>query len=1065
MNVISTALRRPLTVAVLVIAVALGAWIALQRMTRDVFPPLGIPTIYVAQPYGGMDPAQMEGYLTYRYEYHFLYIQGIEHVESKSIQGASIMKLQFHPGTDMSQAMSETVAQVNRARAFMPPGTVAPFIMRFDAGSVAVGYLVFSTDDPNITLGQMQDQALNRVRPAFATLAGVSAPPPFGGSSRGIIVDVNPDRMRSYGLSPDDIVQALAKGNVISPSGNMNLGDKYPIVPINAIVTNIKDLEGVPLRKTANGAVFIRDVATVSDAADVITSYALANGRRTVYLPVTKRGDASTLEVVSLVKKNIPEFQKLLPEGLKVSYEFDQSPVVERSIAGLLKEGGLGTILTGLMVLLFLRDWRSAFIVVINIPLSLLAAAFALWVSGQNIHLMTLGGMALAVGILVDEATVAVENIHAHLARGSSPARAALEGTRETALPRLLAMLCVLAVFIPAFFMVGAARALFVPLALAVGFAMVASFLLSSTLVPILSVWFLRRHAGEVRDATFTGKLQSAYAGILRGVLAARWLLVLLYLVVAGAGVWFVGARLGTEIFPQTDTGQFALRFRAPSGTRVGLTEKIAQQILATIAREAGGPDKVDVTIGMVGVHSSSYPVNLVHLWNGGPEEGWLAVQLKRGIGIKVEDFRERLRGVLAKELPDVRLSFEPQDIVTRVMSFGSPTPIEVAVSGPNIAVSKGYAEKILARLQQIPFLRDAQIAQTLDFPTVDVNINRERAGLLGVKVEDVTKSLVAATTSSRFTVANFWADPSSGISYNLQVQIPESRTQSIEDLKNVPVSAEDGRTVLLRNVALDATKQSYTAGVALAAQLDLGEAIYKSLASRQLVIAAEQEAEARRQETIYGAAAGYFDLARAQGAAEAAREGARIAEDYAGQVRRAVSAGIAFQGDVFRAEVQVEKNRILIRQAEEQRRIAAARLARTLRLPPTTDLMPQESELAPLSLMDTNTSLDSLAARDEVVRQVVEAHERTHSLSDQLASAQRALASAGQSFKYSRDRKEFGVGAVLEAVQAEQELTRARLDYLEVLAEHNKAQFSAAKVIGQLSETVPGVMPATPGP
>ena len=787
---------------VLVVAVALGAWVALQRMTRDIFPPLGVPTIYVAQPFGGMDPAQMEGYLTYRYEYHFLYITGIEHVESKSIQGASIMKLQFHPGTDMSQAMSETVAMVNRSRAFMPPGTIAPFIMRFDAGSVAVGYLVFSTDDPNITLSQMQDQALNRVRPAFATLPGVSAPPPFGGSSRGIIVNVNPDRLRSYGLSPDDIVQALAHGNTVSPSGNINLGDKYPIVPINAIVTNIKDLEGVPVKKTAEGAVFVRDVATVEDAADVTTSYALANGRRTVYLPVTKRADASTLAVVELVKKNIPEFQKILPESIKVSYAFDQSPVVNRSIRDLLKEGGLGAILTGLMVLLFLRDWRSAFIVVINIPLSLLAATFALWMSGENIHLMTLGGMALAVGILVDEATVAVENIHAHIARGSSVARAALEGTRETALPRLLAMLCILAVFIPAFFMVGAAKALFVPLALAVGFAMVASFILSSTLVPILSVWFLRGHAGEVQDASFIGRMQRVYGGLLHGVLALRWPIVLGYLALAGGVIWFVGGKIGTEIFPKTDTGQFALRFRAPSGTQVGLTEQIAQKILATIAREAGGADKVDVTIGMVGVHNSSFPVNLVHLWNGGPEEGWLAVQLKREAGQRIEAFKEQLRGVLAKELPDVRLSFEPQDIVTRVMSFGSPTPIEVAVSGPNIKISQGYAEKILERLKKIPFLRDVQIAQTLDFPTVNVDINRERAGLLGVKVDDVTKSLVAATTSSRFTVANYWADPATGISYNLQVQIPESKTTSIEDLKNVPIAGEGGRTVLLRNLA-----------------------------------------------------------------------------------------------------------------------------------------------------------------------------------------------------------------------------------------------------------------------
>lgn len=803
MQLIAASLRRPFTVIVLVLSVALGAGLALQRMSRDIFPPLGIPTIYVAQPYGGMDPAQMEGYLTYRYEYHFLYITGIEHVESKSIQGASIMKLQFHPGTDMSQAMSETVAQVNRSRAFMPPGTAAPFIMRFDAGSVAVGYLVFSTDDPNISLNQMQDQALNRVRPAFATLPGVSAPPPFGGSSRAIVVNVNPDRMRAVGLSPDDIVQALGKGNTISPSGNINLDDKYPIVPVNAIVSNIKDLEGLPLKRTASGAaVFLRDVATVEDSADVTTSYALANGRRTVYLPVTKRGDASTIEVVDLVRKNLPEFQKLLPEGIKVSYVFDQSPVVNRSIRDLLKEGGLGALLTGLMVLLFLRDWRSSLIVVLNIPLALLAAVFALWLTGQNIHLMTLGGLALAVGILVDEATVAVENIHVHLARGQPLARAVLDGTRETALPRLLAMLCVLAVFIPAFFMVGAARALFVPMALAVGFAMVASYLLSSTLVPILSVWLLRGHSQEVHDASFIGRLGNTYAGLVSGLVRLRWPLAAAYLAVVAAAIVLIGGRLGTEIFPKADNGQFALRFRAPSGTQVALSEQIAQKILASIAREAGGQDKVEFSIGLVGVHNSSFPVNLVHLWNGGPEEGWLAIQMARGSVRDMPAFHDRLREVFARELPGVRLSFEPQDIVSRVMSFGSPTPIEIGISGSSLPVSQAYAEKLLVALRALPFLRDAQIAQTLDYPAVRVAIDRERAGLLGVKVDDVAKSLVAATTSSRFTLPNFWADPGSGISYNLQVQIPEARTRSLEDLRNLPVSAEAGRTVPLQNLA-----------------------------------------------------------------------------------------------------------------------------------------------------------------------------------------------------------------------------------------------------------------------
>jgi multidrug efflux pump subunit AcrB len=801
MNLVNSSLRRPLTVVVLVLAVALGAAFALKRMAQDVFPPLGVPTIYVAQPYGGMDPAQMEGYLTYYYEYHFLYITGIEHVESRSIQGASIMKLQFHPGTDMSQALAETISYVNRSRAFMPPGTVPPFVTRFDAGSVPVGHLVFSTENPGRTVGQMQDAALNLVRPLFATLPGVSAPPPFGGSARTIVVNVKPERMRAYNFSPDEIVAAMTQANTISPSGNMNLGDRYPIVPVNAVVKSIKDLEGVPLRVTPAGAVFLRDVATVEDTSDITTSFALVNGRRTVYIPVTKRSDASTLAVVDLVKRNLQKFQSVVPEDVKVSFEFDQTPVVLRAIKSLLFEGGLGAILTGLMVLLFLRDWRTAFIVVINIPVSLLAATFALWVTGQNVNLMTLGGLALAVGILVDEATVAVENIHAHLARGRRLAEAALDATRETALPRLLAMLCILAVFTPAFFMVGAAKALFTPLALAVGFSMVASFVLSSTLVPILSIWLLRGHGQEAHRTPLFDRLRRAYAGTLRGVIAARWLFVLVYLAGAGAVIWIIGAQLGMEIFPLSDSGQFALRVRAPTGTKVENTEQLALKVLEVIKREAG-PENVALTMGLVGVHAPNYPVNLIHLWNGGPEEGWLAVQLKPHVRVRVEALKERLRGVFARELPELRVSFEPSDIVSRVMSFGSDTPIAIAVGGPDLAVNREHAEKIFQKLADIPALRDVQFAQSLDFPTVEVNINREKAGLMGVKVSDVTRSLVAATTSSRFTTANYWADPKSGVSYNLQVQIPQAKTASVEDLKNVPVTGRGGEAQLLRNVA-----------------------------------------------------------------------------------------------------------------------------------------------------------------------------------------------------------------------------------------------------------------------
>src|SRR5216117_2053541 len=312
MWLINQSLRRPITVFVASLALALLASLAFRRMPVDIFPNMNLPVIVVAQPYGGMDPAQMEGYLIYYYEYHFLYITGIEHVESKSIQGNAIIKLQFYPGTDMSQAMSETVAYVNRARAFMPPGTVPPFIMRFDAGSVPVGNLVFSSETRSV--GEMQDAALNLVRPLFATLPGVSAPPPFGGSARSIVVNVKPDRLRAYNMSPDEIVTAIAAANVISPSGNMPIKGKYPMVPLNSVVKSIKDLESVPIRTGSYPAVFLRDIGEVRDASDIITSYALVNGRRTVYIPVTKRADASTLSVVGLVKKNLPKFQGVLPE-------------------------------------------------------------------------------------------------------------------------------------------------------------------------------------------------------------------------------------------------------------------------------------------------------------------------------------------------------------------------------------------------------------------------------------------------------------------------------------------------------------------------------------------------------------------------------------------------------------------------------------------------------------------------------------------------------------------------------------------------------------------------------
>jgi multidrug efflux pump subunit AcrB len=700
--------------------------------------------------------------------------------------------------------MAETVAYVNRARAFMPPGTVPPFITRFDAGSVPVGNLVFSSETRSV--GEMQDAALNLVRPLFATLPGVSAPPPFGGSARSIVVNVKPDKLRAYNMSPDEIVAALTAANTISPSGNMPIGNKYPMVPLNSVVKNIKDLESVPIRTGAYPAVFLRDVGTVSDASDLVTCYALVNGRRTVYVPVTKRADASTLSVVSLVKANLPKFQSVVPDDVKVSYEFDQSPYVTRAIAGLTLEGALGAVLTGLVVLLFLRDWRSALVVVLNIPLALMGAVVALWLTGQTINIMTLGGLALAIGILVDMSTVVIENIHTHLARGKGVARSVADSGREVALPLLVAMFCVLAVFVPSFFMEGAAKAMFIPLALAVGFSMVASYLLASTFVPVLSVWMIRAHRKEeVEHATRSllsfARFQSAYQAVLQRIVQARWLVAGAYLIAAGLVIVFIGRQLGTEIFPRVDAGQLQLRFRSPTGTHVSGTEAIGLELLELIKAEAG-PDNVALTLGFVGVHAPSYPINLIYLWNGGSEEGVLQVQLKSGANVRIEELKERLRQRFAAQLPDVSCSFEPSDIVSRVMSLGVSTPIEVAVSGPNLAANREFADKIKERLHQIAALRDVQFGQALDYPTVDVAVNRERAGLMGVKMSEVSRSLVAATSSSRFVVPNYWADPNSGVAYQIQVQVPQTNMNSLEAAQNLPVSYRDGKAILLRNIA-----------------------------------------------------------------------------------------------------------------------------------------------------------------------------------------------------------------------------------------------------------------------
>jgi multidrug efflux pump subunit AcrB len=803
MDIIRGALRRPVTVIVIVLALVLGGSAALTRIPRDIFPNLDVPVIYVAQPYAGMDATQMEGYLTYRYEVQFLYVSGIERIESKSVQGLALIKLQFYPGTDMANAMAEVTNQIQRAQRFMPKGSVPPFVIRFDAGSVPVGNLVFSSETRSET--ELQDFAVNRIRPMFASMPGVTAPPPFGGSERSIVIHLDAERLRAHNMSSTEVVDALMNTNTVSPSGNARIGAFMPAVSLNSVVSDIKELGNVPIRLGTSPAIFIRDVATVEDGAAIETGYALVNGRRTVYIPVAKRAESSTLEVVNRLKETLPRFQAAVPSDVRITYEFDQSYFVTRSINNLAVEGLLGALLTGLMALLFLQDWRSALVVVISIPLSILIAIIGLWLTNQTINLMTLGGLALSVGILVDEATVVIENIHTHQARGKPVARAVYDATKEALIPGLLAMLCILAVFTPSFFMTGATRAMFIPLALAVGFAMIGSYILSVTVVPILSAWLLKDHhpaPSETKASRMSFTIiQSGYGKLLQVLLRFRFPLVAGFLAASVLIIVGVGGVLGTEIFPQSDEGQLTLRFRGREGTRIEETEKAALRILELMKQEAG-PGNVESTLGYVGGQSADHPINAIYLWTSGPEEGVLQVQLRHGSGIHIEEFKERLRKSLADHLPAMRFSFEPSDIVSRVLSFGASTPVEIAVSGPNLAVNRQTAEKLMGELSKIPSLRDLQIAQSLDYPTVRVDVDREKSGMMGLSMQEIADSFVPATSSSRYVSKNFWADPRSGVTYFVEVEVPEHKMDSIEEVRNIPVVKNGKKSLLMRNVA-----------------------------------------------------------------------------------------------------------------------------------------------------------------------------------------------------------------------------------------------------------------------
>jgi multidrug efflux pump subunit AcrB len=595
-----------------------------------------------------------------------------------------------------------------------------------------------------------------------------------------------------------------------------------PFVANNATVVDIQRLGSIPLR--LEKFVFLRDVATIQDDTDITYGFALVNGKKSVYLPIIKKDTASTLNVVADIKNSLKVFREKVPKDVSINFEFDESPTVRAAVRSVATEGLIGAGLTGLMILLFLGDLRSVIVVVANIPLALLGSLLGLWLTGNTVNIMSLGGMALAIGILVDEATVTIENVHVQMGHTPKVATAVLHASNATAVPRLLALLCILSVFIPAFMMSDPLRSLFMPLTLGVGFAMISSYLLSSMFVPIMSVYMLRHSGHHEAGRGLFDRFLDLYKIAISWMIRLRWLIVPVYLIACLLVLWVIGLRLGKELFPQVDSGEFVLRFRPPAGSNFELTRQMAVKCLEEIEREAK-VESVKISMGFVGQVAPNFGIDNMLLFMRGPDDGQLRVALTEESGIKLDEFRETLRNELPKRVipwlterlvqgglsraeaqkqaSTSTFGFEPGDIVTEVMSFGSSTPIAVQVIGTDMGLIRQHAKKIKSEMNKISGLRDVHFEQTLDYPTVEVSIDREQAGLAGVKVDDVGKALVIATSSTRFTSVNFWINPETGFDYLVEVLVPPMRMTRAEDLENLPVESVNPLVnVMVRDVA-----------------------------------------------------------------------------------------------------------------------------------------------------------------------------------------------------------------------------------------------------------------------
>ena len=801
MWIVQVALRRPYTFLVMALLILLATPLVLLRMSTDIFPEIDIPVVSIVWTYSGLSAQEMGQRITAVTERTLTTtVTDIEHVESQSFYGLSVTKVFFQPNANIPTAMAQIVATEQQQLKQLPPGALPPLIIKYSASAIPVIQLGISS--PTMTEPALFDAAFNFLRPRLVTIPGVAVPYPYGGKSRLISVDLDTSALLAKGLTPNDIVNAVNAQNLILPSGTAKIGSTEFAIALNGSPDTIAGLNHIPV-VTKNGATtYLSEVAHVRDGFSPQTNIVRQNGERGVLMPVIKNGGSSTLDIISNLRAVLPVAAQILPKDIVITPLFDQSGFVKAAISGVVREAAIAAFLTAMLILVFLGNWRSTCIIAVSIPLSILCSIIALNIVGETLNIMTLGGLALAVGILVDDATVTIENIERHIHLGSDLHKAILDGAGEIAVPALVSTLCICIVFVPMFFLTGVARYLFAPLAEAVVFAMLASYVLSRTLVPTL-VMLLMDHTPPHADAPVSllqrvyrafdsrfERLRAGYSSILAAVLERRRAFAggFLAFCVLSCGLVFL---LGRDFFPSVDAGQIRLHMRMPSGTRIEETARAADQIEAVI-RTVIPASQLGTVLDNLGVPVSSINNTYSNAGAFGTLDGEIQISLNEGHAPS-QRYIEEMRRQLPARFPGVEFFFQPADMVTQILNFGLPAAIDVMFTGADVRTNYGFAAKIMKQIKQIPGAVDTHIHQRLDLPTLALKMDRTQLQTLGLTANDVAQNLLATTAGTTQTSPGFWLDPANGVVYNLAAQSPQYQIDSVDALLRTPVRTASG--------------------------------------------------------------------------------------------------------------------------------------------------------------------------------------------------------------------------------------------------------------------------------